>query len=312
MVLAINVLAASCSTRGPSSSKGTATSPANTTATSSASQSGVENVWKAAAVDSTKVPLGDGHKSTTTAAVGNVLECSGGGGIGGATVNGTWIHGTTWDSTAKVAVEGAVAWPNASYSMKVSGRTRTIVTNDLPTGQKTGVFPIASNDPAAAFDQNPNGITPKPTTLTLPVTPSTAPSPTCLGGGPIGVLTDGVFVFDALDGPGRDATAHETQDLCGGHPAPGNEYHHHDVSTCIRATATGPSTVVGWAFDGFPIVVERDAAGHLPTNADLDECHGRTAPIIEDGKAVTIYHYSATLEYPYTLGCYRGLKAVVG
>jgi hypothetical protein len=38
-------------------------------------------------------------------------------------------------------------------------------------------------------------------------------------------------------------------------------------------------------------VVERDAAGDLPTNADLDECHGRTSPILLDGEVVTMYHY---------------------
>ncbi|MCU1462248.1 MAG: hypothetical protein JWO37_2323 [Acidimicrobiales bacterium] len=282
---------------------------------SDSAASAVVNTWKAPAVDPAKVPLGDGHRSTTEAMVGRVFACAaggggGGGGVGGAGVDGPWIHGDTWDSTAKAVVQGAVAWPQASYSMTIRGATRTIVTNDLPAHEKTGLFPIASTDPASAYDRNPNRIAEHPTTITLPVTPAAASAPTCVGGGPIGVLTNGVFVFDALDGPGRDAAAHETQDLCGGHPAPGNEYHYHDVSTCIRAAATGPSTVVGWAFDGYPIVVERDAAGSLPTNTDLDECHGRTSPVRVDGRVVTTYHYSATLEYPYSIGCFRGRNAV--
>jgi hypothetical protein len=57
-------------------------------------------------------------------------------------------------------------------------------------------------------------------------------------------------------------------------------------------------------------VVERDAAGNLPNNADLDVCHGRTSPILEDGEIVTTYHYDATLEYPYTVGCFHGTNAV--
>ena len=68
----------------------------------------------------------------------------------------------------------------------------------------------------------------------------------------------------------------------------------------------GASTVVGFARDGFPIVVERDAAGDLPTNADLDECHGRTSPVLLDGEVVTTYHYAATHEFPYFIGCFRG------
>jgi len=80
----------------------------------------------------------------------------------------------------------------------------------------------------------------------------------------------------------------------------------HDIPSCVLEAATGPSTVVGYALDGFPTVVERDAAGSLPTNADLDECHGRVAPILIDGAVVETYHYSATYEFPYSIGCERG------
>ena len=64
--------------------------------------------------------------------------------------------------------------------------------------------------------------------------------------------------------------------------------------------------VVGYAYDGFPIVVERDASGNLPTNADLDRCHGRTLPIELDGKTIEMYHYSATYEFPYFVGRFNG------
>ncbi|MFM8861596.1 MAG: hypothetical protein ACKOIA_03945 [Acidimicrobiia bacterium] len=56
--------------------------------------------------------------------------------------------------------------------------------------------------------------------------------------------------------------------------------------------------------DGFPIVVERYTAGNLPTNTDLDQCHGRTSKINLDGKIVEMYHYSATYEFPYFIGCF--------
>ena len=38
----------------------------------------------------------------------------------------------------------------------------------------------------------------------------------------------------------------------------------------------------------------------------LDECHGHTHEIEWDGELVKRYHYHATAEYPYTVGCYRG------
>ena len=59
------------------------------------------------------------------------------------------------------------------------------------------------------------------------------------------------------------------------------------------------------AQDGYPIVVERDATAALPTDADLDRCHGRTAPILLDGQVVTTYHYSATSAFPYVVGCFE-------
>jgi YHYH protein len=123
--------------------------------------------------------------------------------------------------------------------------------------------------------------------------------------GAVGMLKNGVRIFNAIDARGDDAVAHESQDLCQGHPAI-TTYHYHNVPSCLLNAATGSSSVVGWMADGFPIVVERDATGALPTNADLDECHGRTSPILLNGKIVTQYHYSATLEFPYSIGCYKG------
>ena len=95
--------------------------------------------------------------------------------------------------------------------------------------------------------------------------------------GPIGVLADGAFLYNALDGEGRDAAAHEVLDLCGGHPDPSSSYHHHDIPSCLLAGAEGRATLVGYAIDGFGIYVVKDAAGNLPANAALDACHGTTS-----------------------------------
>ncbi len=123
------------------------------------------------------------------------------------------------------------------------------------------------------------------------------------------MLDDGVFLYDALDDAGHDAVAHETQDSCNGHPDGRERYHYHDVPACIGDRATGSATLVGYALDGYGIYVERDAKGKLPTDADLDACHGRTSSVPWNGKITTIYHYDATLEYPYTVGCYHGTPA---
>ena len=273
-----------------------------------AGDGGVVNVWSGATVDPTALPLGDGSISTTGGGVGALHVCTSGrpGGFGAHTA-GPWIDRAngTWDSTTKVKVQGEVSWPQASYLEQVEADQRVIVTNNLPTQQMTGTFPIAVDDPAFQYDRNPNAIAEQTFTVSLPAAPTVADRPSCLPRGAIGVLRNGVYLFAAVDEANRDAVAWETQDLCDGHPEQSGSYHYHGIPSCLIEAASGPSTVVGFALDGFPIVVERDAEGNLPTNADLDECHGRTSPILLDGEMVETYHYSATLEFPYVIGCFR-------
>lgn len=274
----------------------------------SATADTIINAWVGPPVDPTALPLGTSHVSTSAAAIGDLFVCDAGDpNAPGAFVAGPWIDEAagTWDKTQKVSVQGEVSWPMAQYSEFVDGGSRTIESNGLPVDSVTGVFPIAADDPAYAYDRNPNSIAEAAISVTLPVAP-VAGVATCLPKGTIGVLKNGVALLASIDAGNRDAVAYETQDVCDGHPEQSSTYHYHDIPSCIQNATSGSSTVVGFAYDGFPIVVERDAAGSLPTNADLDECHGRTSPIVLDGAIVEMYHYSATLEFPYFIGCYRG------
>ncbi|MGC1183559.1 MAG: YHYH protein [Candidatus Dormiibacterota bacterium] len=265
-------------------------------------------------VNRAAIPLGDGYVSTKPE-VGYVDSCmTSFPSIGGAQVVGPWINTTakTWDSLTKVHVQGQVKWPSASYTVKVSGSHRIIRGNDLPIDHRTGVFPIATSDPAYAYDRNPNKIVSQAIDWSLPLHPTPAVSPSCTPGGAIGILNDGVVLFNALDGEGRDAGAHEVLDSCDEHPQMGDELHHHSVPSCILAKAKGRSTLVGYALDGYGIYVERKANGSLLTNTDLDACHGRTSRVMWDGKERDIFHYDATLEYPYTVGCFQGTPIALG
>ena len=256
------------------------------------------------------IPLGDGYVSTTPK-IGYVESCFTDFselGIGGAQVVGPWINTTTktWDSLTKAAVQGAASWPQASFSVTVSSDNRIIMGNDLPIDHTTGSFPIRPTDPAFVYDHNPNMIRPQSISWSLPLNPVAAQEPGCVGLGPIGVLNDGVYLFDALDGEGRDAAAHEVLDTCQGHPQMAGILHHHDVPSCLLSKAKGRSTLVGYAADGYGIYAERTADGALLTNTDLDACHGRTSSVLWNGTVQDVYHYDATLEYPYTMGCYHG------
>ena len=297
------VSADSVATTMPGSSTSTVQS------TSITSDDSIVNTWVGSPIDTTQLPIGTSQVSLSSAKIGGLFSCSGGNPNGqGAGRLGPWINEAkgTWDMSKKAAVQGSVSWPMATYSEVVTGNTRKITSNGLPVNQVTGVFPISSSDPAYAYDGNPNSIASSTITVSLAANPTKAAAVSCLGKGRVGILKNGVSLFASLDAQNRDAIVYETQDKCDGHPQQQSVYHYHDVPSCIRNAATGSSTVVGFAQDGFPIVVERNAKGELPTNVDLDKCHGRTSKIELDGKVIEMYHYSTTYEFPYFIGCYTG------
>ena len=253
--------------------------------------------------DKTKLPLGDG-KMSTEPKQGYLYSCQAQGGGGGAQSNGEWLGTSTWDLTKKPHVSGDVAWPSAKITLGTSGSSRTIVSNDLPTIHDTGIFPISINDPVHKYDANPNTIKAQSYTYQISLTPKLNAKGSCLPGGPIGIMLDGVILFNGFDAENRDAVAHEIQDSCGGHPERSGLYHYHGISTCIPNATT--NKLIGYSFDGFGIYGNKDSAGNTLSTADLDACHGITSNVEWDGKTVSLYHYVVTNDFPYTLGCYMG------
>lgn len=255
-------------------------------------------------IDLTKLPLGDSRVSLTAASVGGIWACRIDPNAGGARVVGPWINVTagTFDYTAKYIVDGDVSWAASSYTSSVQGDRRVFASNDLPK-HTTGNFPIAATDDAYQIDRNPWPIQAQSLSFSVPASPTENASPNCTPG-EVGITLDGVMILDALDAPGRDAVAHETQDHCDGHPNQAG-YHYHNLSRCITENADGSGRHVGWILDGFPLM-SRIENGKVVTNEDLDECHGHVGKITIDGKAVTTYHYHATYEFPYTVGCMKG------
>lgn len=259
------------------------------------------------ALNAQALPLGDG-KISSEPRRGYVFACTSSFRGGGARHAGDWIHGSTWDDTQKIHVQGEVPWPDASISIMTDGKRRLISSNALPNDHTTGIFPVQRDDPAFQIDRNPNTITAQTIKLSLPLMPTVAAESSCVPMGMIGVALDGVPFFNALDDAGRDAVAHEVQDDCNGHPQHRGEYHYHGPSPCMKAM-TDNNALIGYALDGFGIYSMYEEHGRELTNSDLDECHGRVSRIIWDGKPVEMYHYVLTREYPYTVGCFRGAVA---
>jgi hypothetical protein len=261
-------------------------------------------------LDAKNLPLGDG-KISSVPRKGYLMSCQNrffGG--GGAFKDGEWIRADgTWDSTAKAQVDGDVAWSNFKYEIKIADGKRQLIGNGLPN-HHTGIFPVQQTDDAYKYDRNPNSIKEIQIIYDLPLLPQIAENPACVPMGAIGVMKTGAVIFNALDAQGKDAAAHEIQDKCDGHPEIEGQYHYHNLSKCIEETTNGKhSELVGYALDGFGIFGIYGENGKQLTDQDLDECHGHTHEILWDGKKVNLYHYHATKEYPYTIGCFKGTIA---
>ena len=267
----------------------TATGTATTTIVPSATPSPES---KTNVVDVHTLPLGDG-KVSASAESGYVFSCQTNFKKGGAQHTGSWVHGDTWDLTQKISVQGDVTWPDAQFQFSANGDQREFTGNGLPVDSETGIFPIQRSDPAYQIDPNPNGIQTQNISFSLPLNPTLADAPSCVPMGMIGVALNGVAIFNALDAAGRDAVAHETQDICDGHPQSDGVYHYHGPSPCMPG-ADGNNELVGYALDGFGIYSMYDANGVEQTDAELDACHGTTSPIMWNGQMVNMYHYVLT------------------
>lgn len=253
------------------------------------------------------LPVGDNKYVTDVAKKGHLYLCSQyaknlSNEQSGAGTRGPWFtnNNTQYDINKKAAIKGNVSW-KGEFSNTLTDGTRTITTNGLPLSHTTGTFPVASSDPAYAYDRNPNKISAQSLTYSLPASP-TYSSPQCMGG-EVGVMLTGVPIFNGFDAGGRDAGAWEVQDTCEGHPQVSGQYHYHTLSSCI--TDISVKTIIGFALDGFPITGPQISPGNILTTDDLDVCHGITSEIILNSKPVRSYHYVMTQDFPYSLSCFR-------
>jgi YHYH protein len=170
---------------------------------------------------------------------------------------------------------------------------------------RTGI-PGSDYSSAAAI-----GISPYNLTVQLPKYPKPSATPNPIASLPIGVtLTGTVWHFELANASGTawyNPTSLLPIDQCWGHPY-AQQYHLHGYSwKCFPNQGTeGHSPLFGYAFDGFGIYGPRGDDGKMVTNAQLDECHGHSHPVMWDGAMQDIYHYHLNNEYPYSIGCFKG------
>lgn len=258
--------------------------------------------------DLTALPLGDGKTSTSGTGKGMLYVCrESNPNAPGAQVDGPWIHGSSYDATAKYVVDGSNRWANARFKTKVKKAVLKLIGNGLPTNHGTGNYPISPGDDAYTVDRNPNSVSAQSVIEKLSRRPTKAKRPACVPEGVVGIARNGVAIFSAVDGAGRDAVAHEVQDSCSGHPQQSGQYHYHGLPACVgTGSDKRHSKLLGWMLDGFPIYGPIGDDGRYMRTSDLDACHGHSHKISYQGRKAKLYHYHATDEYPYTVGCLRG------
>jgi uncharacterized protein (DUF305 family) len=256
--------------------------------------------------DCTQLRLGDSQLTTLAPERGKLYACMLGnpGAPGSDRSKITWINETnsTWNLLAKPFLpEGSFSPPIGTSSVIESESNRAISGNNLPVDGKIGDWPMTKYPVLSAIDGNPGIPAENNFSFTLPLNPTEAANPSCVSLGPIGMTLNGVVLYNAVDGRGNDAVAHEIIDVYGGHPAQ-SDYHYHFVPERldkVPSLSDGHSGLIGYIRDGFGLYGYNGVGGEELSNQDLDECHGHS-------HNPTGYHYHSTIEYPYTIGCYQG------
>ena len=255
--------------------------------------------------DCSKLRLGDDFLTTVAPAKGYLFSCTGKNpnAPGAITSKLTWLDivNNTWDFFKKLWLPAGKFSPGPGiYTESTSAGSRSISTNNLPIDGKIGDWPMTNYSQLSEIDRNPGVPHAINMNLAYPINPNQNLSPSCVSLGAIGISKNGVVIYNAVDGRGEDAVAREIVDVFGGHPAQ-NTYHYHFIPERLDDVFSedGHSGVVGYIKDGFPIHGYKGVGGIEMTNKDLDACHGHDHGTIG-------YHYHATIEYPYTVGCYMG------
>ncbi|MFK7947902.1 MAG: YHYH protein [Saprospiraceae bacterium] len=217
----------------------------------------------------------------------------------------------TWNYELKPLVEGEMNWVS-EFNVTLDGNGNRIITGNALPNHPTGVFPIDPASTAYQYDRNPNIIDTHQVLYTFPAIPQIAASPSCVTYGPAGISLTGSAIYHGASTLGNDAAAHEMLDRFGGHTDGTETYHYHllsdDHEDHIHSHTSGHSALMGYMLDGFGIYGPHGEDGELMTSADLDECHGHTHEVLWDGQMIELYHYHWTYDFPYNIGCFKGVK----
>ena len=233
----------------------------------------------------------------------------------------------TWGSAAMVSfpsscsmtfnTTGVPPFHNNYYLAPVSAAYPTVVAVTPVTGTQMSVSPYL---PSEIQSQ----------TVTVNICPEKASTTTSTNLGVIGYMISGEAIYNPYEGDATtpaltdnvsytfttSAGVTETAsfiDACNSHPTPltgGYTWHHHAVPVCLVSQvdgATGPSHLIGFALDGFPIYGGRDINGNVISTSQLDSCNGINSATPEFPNGA--YHYVLPIGVTgkqSSMNCYAG------
>lgn len=240
------------------------------------------------------------------------------------------------DSSNVDALQADAGCAAASHFQKVSGDARNTGYADpmLRAGCTQSHLAVQSNGiPNFEFVQiTPNDLQRQRYSWRIPRQPRAATNKTRIPLlGPVAIAINGLPFYGPNEAP-RHGTADPIRDqildFCSGHTAGRGDYHFHARPDCLFRKVQGMTgLVVGYAFDGYPILAPYECADaacarikkvrssykfiggarnawesnkFVEGAGDLDRCNGMTRP---NGS----YAYYATDGFPYVLACYHGV-----
>ena len=124
--------------------------------------------------------------------------------------------------------------------------------------------------------------------------------------GAIGVATNGVIFFNPFDHI-FETDAVWRLDRCCGHPSPRSQYHYHKYPVCVKTPwsdeGDGHSSVIGFAFDGFPVYGPYEAEGLLAKDDTKNPLNDFN--LHEDEQRGPHYHVTPG-KFPHIIGGFWG------
>ncbi len=189
-------------------------------------------------------------------------------------------------------------WPRQRAGRAYSaGKNRiSIERDDTYLRIKTNNIPdhdLYTNNPNCAKEQNYS--------FKIPLKPDFLKKPILINSSmqSLGVAINGVVIAGPFDSQNKIAPYNRQIDQCASHSDKEGMYHYHFAPLCLtnangKKIALDNQSHIGWGFDGVRIFGLADRYKHLP---ELDQCNGHQ----HDNE----YHYHATVDYPFFMGCYK-------